>query len=301
MKNKIILEIIVAFCLLSTGCARDTDNDTNLQEESCINTEKTEEEQINSELSGGKRLSDFSDQIVNIGYVDFLIDYEGYLDNVKILEEEYANQDYDLDGKIDRILQYYLDNGNKIYAICFGNGNLLEIGPFEDSFTGIEVYAADLTGNGKNEIIFFGQHTGSTYPEEGSEIAIWTYEKNKYKKVKVTDTKDSNSYEVGYPIYIEKTNEDYEVLISCTELNLEKKYKIPEDEREEFDSYYVNLQKGEKILVNERAWSISIEEGEKTVLWLNEAALYRLPGTVKIKLEWNDNKFEATDVQFVIK
>ena len=67
------------------------------------------------------------------------------------------------------------------------------------------------------------------------------------------------------------------------------------------EEYLRDLQKGEKILVNERAWSISIEEGKNTVLWLNEAALYRLPGTIKIKLEWNDNKFEATDVQFVIE
>lgn len=255
-------------------------------------------------LSDGRNLADFNDEITVMDYVDFLIEYEGYLDNVKDFGEEYNHLDYDQDKKQDRILQYFLNDGRKMYVICFGNRKILEIGPFDDNMLKIKINAADLTGNGKNEIIFCGEHAGSTLPQAGSEIAIWTLEKNKYKRMKIALEENHNNYEVGYPVFIEKTNKEYEIFVTCKELELEENYQIPLDSREEFDSYFGNLQISEKYQVSSRAWDVfvePIEEQKNPSLILYEDFLYRLSGTVEIKLRWDENEFKIEESKLIVK
>lgn len=72
-------------------------------------------------LSDGRNLSDFSEEISVMDYEDFLVEYEGYLDNVKDFGEEYKQLDYDQDGKRDRILQYFLIDGGKMKSFFVVN------------------------------------------------------------------------------------------------------------------------------------------------------------------------------------
>lgn len=256
------------------------------------------------ELSDGRNLSEFSDELSVMDYVDFLVEYEGYLDNVKDFGEEYKELDYDQDGKRDRILQYFLSDGGKMYAICFGNGKILEIGPFDDNMLTIKISAADLTGDGKNEIIFCGEHSYSTNPQSGSKIAVWTLVKNKYKRMSIAPEENYDKYEVSYPIFIEKIYKEYEILITSKELGLKEVYQISENSREEFDSYFRNLNINEKDQVFPIVWDILIESkenGEIPSLILYEDFLYRLYGTVEIKLRWNGNKFEVEKSKLIIK
>lgn len=232
-----------------------------------------------------------SEEEVNIGFVDFLTDYEGYLDNVKLLEE-FQNQDYDGDQKADRVYQYFLENGKKMYEIRFGNGERIEVGPFDDIYTWIKLYTADLTGDGKNEIIFCGEHMNSTAPDSiGSEIAVWIHDNKEYKKAILTPVGVEQEYSEGYPIYVEKMDEEYKVLITCAELDLEEIYTIPLEDRETFDAYYTNLA-NEKWLMNERAWRVTVDEEDGT-LSLYESVFSRIACSVKIKLQWEKDGFKV--------
>lgn len=247
----------------------------------------------NDKLANGCKVTDFDDEKVTMDYIDFLTDYEGYLDNVEVLDDIYAKQDYDQDQKPDRVLQYFMDDGEKMYALCFGNGKILEIGPFEDTMMQINLYASDLTGDGKNEIIFYGFHSYSDYPYENSEIAIWAPTRNKYKLLPITISQENDSYKAGYPVFIEKTDKEYEILITCEELGLAEKYQISKHDQKTFGDYYSDLQNGEKFLSSSTAWNISIEEGTPSTLTLYEDILYRLNTTLKIEMKWNGNQFEV--------
>ena len=57
----------------------------------------------NDNLANGCKVTDFDDEKVTMDYIDFLTDYEGYLDNVEVLDDIYAKQDYDQDQKPDRV------------------------------------------------------------------------------------------------------------------------------------------------------------------------------------------------------
>lgn len=241
--------IFLVMCIMLTACK----NDKFPYDDELDDSEKNE---ISTEYDSliDRKIANTKDEKINIGYDEALSEYEGYLDNVKLFEEDYKNQDYDGDGKTDRIFQHFRNDNKKVYTICFGNGDHLELGAFDDTFLGLEVWGADITGDGKNEIVFCGEHTGNTWIQSGSEIAIWRKDGSEYTRMNLPGKQTRMRYSAGYDIYIEKAEQENTILVTCPELGLEEEYVLPENQREEFDSCYKDLKVGERILSSSKAW-----------------------------------------------
>lgn len=65
-------------------------------------------QKVKPKLMDGRTVSQFPEETTSMGYVDFLFDYEGYLDLVDVLQGEFIHRDFDGDGQEDRVLQYFL-------------------------------------------------------------------------------------------------------------------------------------------------------------------------------------------------
>lgn len=275
----------------------------------CLLTACGKEEYI---LQDGRMLTDFKEEKINLDYLGALGEYEGYLDNVLLLEEKFSDKDYDEDGKNDRVLQYqipYMEEGTgtqsnkKMYAICFGNGNVLEIGPFDDVYTGIELYTEDLTGDGKNEIIFYGEHMSTNPGSWGSEIAAWTIDGSTYNRLNLFSKAEDEAYVAGgYPFYAESADGEYMISIICPELNYIERYEIPDEWQEEFDAYHReeinkgNLELGESL----RAWRVDFDLGkEKKALLLYIEVMWRPSIEVEVRLEWNGSEMEVVGTSII--
>lgn len=283
--------IFLVMCIMLTACK----NDKFPYDDELDDSEKNE---ISTEYDSliDRKIANTKDEKINIGYDEALSEYEGYLDNVKLFEEGYKNQDYDGDGKTDRIFQYFRNDNKKVYTICFGNGDHLELGAFDDTFLGLEVWGADITGDGKNEIVFCGEHTGNTWIQSGSEIAIWRKDGSEYTRMNLPGKQTGMRYSAGYDIYIEKTEQEDIILVTCPELDLEEEYVLPENQREEFDSCYKDLKVGEKILSSSKAWKIAVDGKD---IFLYEAFLDRLTAAVEIKMQWKENTFEVMNTEIL--
>lgn len=107
--------IFLVMCIMLTACK----NDKFPYDDELDDSEKNE---ISTEYDSliDRKIANTKDEKINIGYDEALSEYEGYLDNVKLFEEDYKNQDYDGDGKTDRIFQYFRNDNKKVYTICFG-------------------------------------------------------------------------------------------------------------------------------------------------------------------------------------
>ncbi len=96
-----------------------------------------------------------------------LWDYTGYLDAYSGWESQNGKTpfyaDYDGDGKKDRVYRKNIDDEYSQYQIEFANGEVQPLGRVSNiGYPSIE--AADLTGDGKNEIIFQVSYPTSTNP-----------------------------------------------------------------------------------------------------------------------------------------
>ena len=67
-------------------------------------------QKVKPKLMDGRTVSQFPEETTSMGYVDFLFDYEGYLDLVDVLQGEFVHRDFDGDGQEDRVLQYFLQS-----------------------------------------------------------------------------------------------------------------------------------------------------------------------------------------------
>lgn len=141
--------IFLVMCIMLTACK----NDKFPYDDELDDSEKNE---ISTEYDSliDRKIANTKDEKINIGYDEALSEYEGYLDNVKLFEEDYKNQDYDGDGKTDRIFQYFRNDNKKVYTICFGNGDHLELGAFDDTFLGLEYGERILPETGKMRLSF---------------------------------------------------------------------------------------------------------------------------------------------------
>ena len=110
--------------------------------------------------------------------------YEGYLDECSYegWKQEFSACDFDADGKKDRIYREVTDT-EIAYRIDFGNGDVLELARSDDFFMEAKVQAADVCGFSNNEILFVGQHTGSTDPAGGSDIYLYKDSFGEYERV----------------------------------------------------------------------------------------------------------------------
>lgn len=140
--------------------------------------------------------------------------YAGYLDEspYSMWKNDWNDCDFDGDGKRDRV---YRDvTGTAVsYRIDFGNGGVLDIGSFEDAFTGLSLQSADADGDGDMEILFVGAHMASTDPYSNSEIAFFYKENGSYRMAHLPGAYDAagnerGAYETGWDIYASAEGEN---------------------------------------------------------------------------------------------
>jgi hypothetical protein len=144
--------------------------------------------------------------------------YAGFMDRVvydsgngqKVTN--FPAMDYDGDGTLDRIYGDISINteGESIYLFS-GNGELLLLGEPYWSFLG-STYSADLTGDGKNELIYITHVSGSG--GETFVAAAWERIDGRWDKMDITPSGDSgldnagNLHTLTLPIQVEKTGEN---------------------------------------------------------------------------------------------
>ena len=124
------------------------------------------------------------------------------------------------------------------------------------------------------------------------QIAVFMSENGTYKNVEWTEKQTT---EIRFPVSCKKTDHKYEVNISSRCLNFEEFYTIPVDEREVYDSYFVEY--GEDTGKEENmAWRADVRD-QKLILY--EKLFYRLPEELQIELEWSDDRFLVHNVKLI--
>jgi len=98
------------------------------------------------------------------GYLDECTDWDGY--------EQFANQDYDGDGRVDRVYRKNIaDYERCTYRIEFGNGDLLQTKEFGTGMPAVQT--CDLNGDGVQEILIQASYGFSTDPNYYGETALF--------------------------------------------------------------------------------------------------------------------------------
>ncbi len=240
-----------------------------------------------------KLLSKIEDEEVTLEYIEATLHYTGYLDNVSSMKESFDNLDYDGDGLQDRIVQYVTDESTKHYYIVFSSGQILELGPFLDIWMFSSFQAADLTGDGNNEIIFCGEHSLSTASETGSEIAVFGKVEGIYKQLALPATEPSwidSLYYTGYPIFGELNEQGSIMTFTCPILGYEEEYNIKD--QNELDAFliYHDMEVTKKKQLAFDAYRISLEESDKPRLIL-DFGVWKVGPLFEAVLEWDGEKF----------
>lgn len=107
------------------------------------------------------------------------VDYTGYMDEHPQLVKNNPQYDYDGDGLMDRIYkEINKDNGESSFYVHFGNGNKLLLTDRQYGFF-YSTYAADLTGDGRNEIIF--EQFSSSTKADNLYFSIASYKDGAYE------------------------------------------------------------------------------------------------------------------------
>lgn len=133
--------------------------------------------------------------------------YAGYLDAspYSMWKNDWNDCDFDGDGERDRVYRSVTEDAVS-YRIEFGNGDVLDIGSFEDFFIGLSLQSADVNGDGEMEILFVGAHMASTDPYSGSEIALFHKVNGSYQMASLPRLYDDTgnergAYEAGWDFY----------------------------------------------------------------------------------------------------
>ncbi len=102
------------------------------------------------------------------GYVDECLEY--------YWRDDFVNQDYDEDGKTDRLYRTYRNDPESAdYVIEFGNGNKLEInGVWDTGFPHIQM--ADLNSDGEKDVLFTLSYDTSTDPMAFGNMLVCEYD-----------------------------------------------------------------------------------------------------------------------------
>lgn len=174
LKSVMAAVVLAAFgSIFLTSCGERQEKDTaGVPGEEEAKTLPAQESAVSGSTSGG-RDADEKEAEGDIS-ADFL-EYSGYLDESPWWDDVFREMDYDSDGKRDRVFRRMeeQDDGRFSYGIAFGDGTVLEFGPFEDPFQSISLDAADMDGDGSVELLYVGMHTGATNPLATSEIMMF--------------------------------------------------------------------------------------------------------------------------------
>lgn len=166
--------------------------------------EETEREDGTESADG---TGDAGDSVVSDSF-EQAMHYQGYLDEspYSFWNQDWNDCDFDGDGERDRVYRSVTGEGIS-YRIDFGAGGTLEIGKFEDFFTGLKLECEDITGDGEDEILFVGAHMACTDPFDMSEIALFEKVGDHYVRAILPQPESCagqsgmSGYEVGFDIY----------------------------------------------------------------------------------------------------
>jgi len=314
---------VIALCLLITGCGIKnssavsgnenvvTNEPTQISEDNSI-SEAAENASISNNADSDNDTKTTDEAKLKLSHNEML-NYNGYMDavNENWFGTKYELSDYDGDGINDRVYREasFSDSDKKSeglvpdkvsFRIDFGNGDSLELGTFDDTFLGIKILGADLTGDGNNEIIFLGHHDAMTEPESYSEIAVFQRTGTKYEKMSlpapVNDT-SGDTYLVGYPIYA-KNDTDSKITLFSDYADYEETIQIERTDYNHDERYQDN------DLISSYAWGTGTEQyGDKTALVLYQRIGGRdyYKNNLKIVLVWQDGEFKPVKMETVDK
>lgn len=100
------------------------------------------------------------------GYMDECVQWTGY--------RQFKDQDYDGDGRIDRVFRTYQKNTEYChYKILFGNQMVIDVSDQVPAIGTPSVRAADMNGDGKNEIVFSLQYDKGHFKHTSVVSTVW--------------------------------------------------------------------------------------------------------------------------------
>lgn len=179
------------------------------------------------------------------GYMDECVNYSGY--------DEFVNQDYDRDGRTDRVWRQETvqeDGSTEImYRVEFGSGDMLTVDGLEND--GIpDFQSGDLTGDGKMELLFTQSYSYGTDPMGFGEMAVYVREESGYVRQELP--------------FLRQDDFAYSEFVSL--------------------SYNRSFGEAFHVSCKEAAWEGIIEVPDE--LW-NQAQYYQYDGETFLKCIWN--------------
>lgn len=122
-------------------------------------------------------------------------EYTGYLDECVQWTEytDFVDCDYDGDGLVDRVYREYYaepDTGELCdYQIEFGNGEVILIEEcWETGFP--QIQHGDLTGDGRQEILFTQSYPTSTFPPAFGDVVLYEWTEEGYREALLPFSRD---------------------------------------------------------------------------------------------------------------
>lgn len=226
--------------------------------------------------------------------------YTGYLDECTTWTERgsFADCDYDNDGLTDRVYREEVKEWEYCgYRIDFGNGQSYTF-PGKWMSGGYPVaQAADLTGDGVNEIIFTQSYGFSSDPMAFGEMAVLKREKNTWREAELPFTRLEDDYSVGLTLHYEQTAERT-LRVTCEEGPLDASVEL--DTELWNDIGYKETYPGQSLGLP--VWAVEVEkdgDGPTKLICHVEVFDKNSVDVVVAELVWSGEKFEVADMDYM--
>ncbi len=214
------------------------------------------------------------------------VEYTGYLDACTQWtgHTAFVGQDYDGDGRTDRVFRTYeKDSQYCRYRILFGNNTVLEFEKdvYMDGMPTIK--AADLNGDGVNEIILLLQYAASTDMRTVGDFAV--FEKTKgdvYVQAKLPFLESEQGYSMVMPLRYEKKREQ---LLAVSPDGMDDDTKVPK-------GVPINVPISDWLWVDARYQELFSDVSASSVIWdiflIEDAQEVMLACKVHLFDKWSD-------------
>lgn len=239
--------------------------------------------------------------------------YTGYLDDASLANNIYVKAPYDIDGDglTDRIHKGQDTEGNAVYRIEFGNGDILETEGINSSYV-CDWKAMELTGDKVLELVC-SCYSQAFDPHHGlMDIMIYTKVGNRYERL---DTPVSDGGKFGYEISYRRQNSTT-IYAFCEETGFEYTFELKEQEQNGnyfkesgsfvyhlFDTVRCGKWNGKTAMVFQQILDgsdfdkslysvVTFENGEAKCQWMGTAKQYReIDGKQDMMADYN--RFQA--------
>lgn len=173
--------------------------DTQMVEEPTVDTEKKQ---------AAVQTNDQTDVPSALAYIE----YDGYLDECLEWSDHtaFANQDYDGDGLTDRVLRTYQEGSEYChYQILFGNNVVLDCDKDVSAYGSPTIEAADINGDGENEIILLLQYETSTDMTAFGDLAVFEKKGDAYVRAALPFEERETGYSQEVPMHLKQKQEQF--------------------------------------------------------------------------------------------